>query len=183
MVQVSIGITVADPQAFVNDTSSKAAMEVGVATSVGVPTSTVNAILTIGGRRIMARGRVLQGGIVNVDATVEVAYAAAAATLATTVAAIAPETMALCLNVAFTVAGVTADVTVTAITATALMVNSAPSDEADDDVAPLQMQETDDLPDDWDDSGAYCNGLSVVFEVVFMAWMLSWPQVSIYEWS
>lgn len=127
-----MGLTVAEPQTFVDDESSKAAVEAGIAAGAGVSASAVNAVLTVGGRRLAARGRVLQDAMVSVEATIEVEDAAAAATLQTTVAALAPSTMASSLNAALTEAGVTSGVTVATMTATAAMLTPAPSDDADD---------------------------------------------------
>lgn len=175
-------MTVAQPQAFVNDESSKAAVEVGIATSFGVPTSAVDATLTIGGRRISARGRVLQDGAVNVDARIEAEDAAAAENLETRVAAIEPETVSLSLTVALTVAGISSDVTVTTITANALIENSEQmneedNEEEDDDVFLQEAEEA----EDWEDSGARGVGSGavsdVIFQVAFVVWMLRWLQV------
>lgn len=125
-----MGLTVAEPQAFVDDPASKAAVEAGLAASAGVDASAVNAVLTVGSRRLAARGRMLQEGTVNVDATIEVADEDAAATLETTVAEIEPGAMASSLSTALTEAGVASGVTVTALTATATTLSAA-ADDAD----------------------------------------------------
>jgi len=170
-------MTVADPLAFVSDESSKAAVEEGIATSVSVPTSAVDVTLTVGGRRISARGRVLQDGAVKVDATIQAEDAAAAENLETRVAAIEPETVALSLNVAFTVAGISSDVTVTTITANALIENSEQIEEANEEDGDAFLEEV----EDWQDSGACGPGSCVVSDLIskvaFVVVMLRWLQV------
>lgn len=125
-----MGLSVAEPQAFVSDDASKTAVEIGLAASAGVVASSVDAVLTVAGRRLATRGRILQDGTVNVAATIVVADSAAAATVQTTVAALEPETMASSLSAALTEAGIESEVTVTTMTATAWMVTPL-ADKAD----------------------------------------------------
>lgn len=140
-VAVSMTLTVADPQAFVDDPNSQVAMENAIATTASVDPSAVTATLTVARR--LAEQRKLQGSV-NVAATIEVADAAAANSLSSTMAAVSPEDFAATATTALTDAGVdTAAIgtlSVSAISAEAVIPAPAPSppsggSSSDDDFA------------------------------------------------
>lgn len=113
-----MSLTVDDPQAFVDDPHSEAAVEAGIAEVANVEVSAVDATLKVGGRRLAASERGLQVAV-DVAAIIEVEDAAAAATFVTQVEAIG---MTYAISTAFVNAGIDTTVLVSGINATAATV-------------------------------------------------------------
>lgn len=107
-ITVSMALTVADPSAFVADNANKRAVEAGIASAAGVTTDAVEAVLTVGQRRLRVQDtqRRLQG-TVDVAATIHTASAEAAAAMQGTVGSINATQMTASIATAFTNAGIT----------------------------------------------------------------------------
>jgi len=106
-VVLTMAMTVADPAAFVEAETSKAAVEQGIADAAGVSPDKVTATLTVGSRRLQASDRRLEG-TVDVSAEIEADNAAAVTALQSSVAAIEPTAMTESLNTALESAGLPA---------------------------------------------------------------------------
>jgi len=107
-ITVSMALTVADPSAFVADNANKRAVEAGIASAAGVTTDAVEAVLTVGQRRLRVQDtqRRLQG-TVDVAATIHTASAEAAVAMQGTVGSIDATQMTASIATAFTNAGIT----------------------------------------------------------------------------
>jgi len=100
-VTVAMALTVADPAAFVADQGNKRAVEQGIAVAAGVDESAVDAVLTVGSRRLQVAMRRMQDGTVNVEATVHAADAPALATLTTSLTEVDATLMTTHITTAF----------------------------------------------------------------------------------
>jgi len=114
-VALTMELTVADPAGFVANPASQAAVATGIASAAGVSIDKVDVTLTVA-RRLQNLNRRLQGGTVNVAATIEADSAGALASLTASVAAIPADTMATSLNTQLEAAGIEA-VTVASLAA------------------------------------------------------------------
>merc|ERR1711865_868898 len=99
--------TVADPAGFVANPASQAAVATGIASAAGVSIDKVDVTLTVA-RRLQNLNRRLQGGTVNVAATIEADSAGALASLTASVGAIPADTMTTSLNTQLEAAGIEA---------------------------------------------------------------------------
>lgn len=116
-VAVTMEITVANPQEFVQNPASERAVAGGIASAANVAPSKVSARLSVA-RRLQESGRRLQqGGGVNVDATIEADDASGVAALESSVSAIPTDTMASSLTTALGNAGIQGGVTVASMSA------------------------------------------------------------------
>merc|ERR1712166_808187 len=115
-VSLSMGITVADPAAFIANAASAGAVESGIAAAAGIDATNVNVVLSVApaGRRLedeLRGSRRLQGAV-NVEAAIQLPSAGAL----DTIVSIDATEMTTSLNVALTAAGLE-EVTVNSLTA------------------------------------------------------------------
>jgi len=115
-VTLTMGITVADPAAFVANPASEAAVAAGIAAAASVTAEAVEVTLTVASRRLDSHEEATSG-TVNVVATIQAANEDAVAALETRVNDIEPTIMATHLNTALEAIGV--DVSVSSLTAAA----------------------------------------------------------------
>lgn len=124
-------LDVEDPAAFVALPGSELAMETAVAEVADVLVSAVEVDLSVGTRssRRLRDERQLQAGseYVIVDATISVADAAAATTLATAVAAVSVEDFQNATTTALQAAGINVVVNVSSVAAVAVGLPDAPA--------------------------------------------------------
>jgi hypothetical protein len=156
-VTLSMSMTVEDPQAFVDDASSKTAVEAGIATAAGVSPDKVVATLSVGSRRLQGSDRRLQQGSVDVSAEIQAENAGAVAALQSSVAGIEPAAMTTSLNDALSSAGLPT-VAVASLTATV--------------AEPPVRYVAPEVNDNSDDSFAMKHGLSL-FGVAFLVGSIS----------
>jgi len=135
-VVVTMSMAVADPEAFVADSNSKATVEAGIAAAANVAPHKVSATLTVGSRRLQGSGRRLQG-TVAVSAEILADTAAAVAGLAATVNAISSADMTTNINSALVTAGLPT------VTVSSLVAETAPAPEryVAPTVAPTDLNE------------------------------------------
>lgn len=129
-VKVAMKLTVDNPVQFAADVANKIAVEAGIAAAASIEAQDVEATLTaITNRRLQASLRSLNGGNVDIDATIHTANAAAASTMVATVAAIETTAMSTAIETAFEDAGINVTITVEEIAApetqTAVQANAA----------------------------------------------------------
>lgn len=134
VVVMSMELTVEDPQAFVNNPSSKRAVEEGIAQAVGAGVVADDVEVTLSPVRRLAEIRALQG-VVAVEATIRTENAAAAASLKQSVDGLSEAAMATSLNTALEAAGVDAGVTVNAMSAEATTIQEVSNEEEDTNVS------------------------------------------------
>lgn len=112
-VKVEMKLTVEDPVEFCDEPANVEAVAAGIAAAAGVGASDVDAVLTpITERRLQMSLRRVQGGNVDIDATIHTVDAEAAEAMVTTVSAITSDTMADEIATAFEAADLNVTITV-----------------------------------------------------------------------
>lgn len=107
-VSLTMELTVANPQTFVNDPNSATAVAQGIATAAGVDLVAVEVRLSVARR--LDNHATATSGTVTVDATIQATDAASVSNLQDTVNAIEQDAMTEALNTALAVMGVTVTV-------------------------------------------------------------------------
>jgi hypothetical protein len=117
-VVLTASLTVEDPAEFVSDPDSATAVAAGIAEVASVDVSAVSAVLSVASaNRRLGSYRRLQGGSVNVEATIQAESANAVADLRESVASIPVANMAVALNSALEAAGMEVTVVVSSMVA------------------------------------------------------------------